>query len=267
MLDSHPTLQVSFVESGGSWLPAVMERMDEAQRQYGTWFLRPQLPMLPSEYVKRQVHVSFQHGRNVLSVLDICGLDALMWGSDYPHLEGTYPNTKQVLDSIFEGVSDAVRRAITGDNFAKLFRVPEPSEVTADRGSPARDGCTTERHDSEDAAEAVDEFFRRDRRAGRARVLPLDHPAAEALDPVAVDAQHLPVSQPAASEARYTTTGEAFAGSIASKPEAGSAGPMLVPAVMRVAAMGEMAFAVTPYRLISRAAMVVRETMPAFAAP
>ena len=104
-----------------------MERMDEAQRQYGTWFLRPKLPMLPSEYVKRQVHVSFQHGRNVLSVLDICGIEALMWGSDYPHLEGTYPHTKQVLASIFEGVADPVREAITGGNFAKLFRVPEPA--------------------------------------------------------------------------------------------------------------------------------------------
>jgi predicted TIM-barrel fold metal-dependent hydrolase len=83
--------------------------------------------MLPSEYVKRQVHVSFQHGRNVLSVLDICGLDALMWGSDYPHLEGTYPHTREVLASIFDGVSDPVREAITGGNFARLFRVPEPT--------------------------------------------------------------------------------------------------------------------------------------------
>jgi predicted TIM-barrel fold metal-dependent hydrolase len=126
VLDAHPTLHVSFVESGGSWLPAVMERMDEAQRQYGTWFLRPTLPMLPSEYVKRQVHVSFQHGRAALAVKDICGVDALMWGSDYPHLEGTYPNTRKVLEGIFDGVPDDVRRAITGGNFAKLFSVPEP---------------------------------------------------------------------------------------------------------------------------------------------
>ena len=126
VLDAHPSLHVSFVESGGSWLPAVMERMDEAQRQYGTWFLRPKLPMLPSEYVKRQVHVSFQHGRAALAIKDICGVDALMWGSDYPHLEGTYPNTRQVLESIFEGVPDDVRKAITGGNFAKLFSVPQP---------------------------------------------------------------------------------------------------------------------------------------------
>jgi predicted TIM-barrel fold metal-dependent hydrolase len=82
--------------------------------------------MLPSEYVKRQVHVSFQHGRAALAIKDICGVDALMWGSDYPHLEGTYPDTRKVLDGIFEGVSDDVRKAITGGNFAKLFTVPQP---------------------------------------------------------------------------------------------------------------------------------------------
>ncbi len=125
VLEEHPGLHVSFVESGGSWLPAVMERMDEAQRQYGGWFLRPKLPLLPSEYVKRQVHVSFQHGRAALAVMGITGLSALMWGSDYPHLEGTYPNTQAVLAQIFDGVSDDVRAAITGGNFAKLFTIPE----------------------------------------------------------------------------------------------------------------------------------------------
>jgi predicted TIM-barrel fold metal-dependent hydrolase len=127
VLEEHPGLHISFVESGGSWLPAIMERMDEAQRQYGTFFLRPKLPMLPSEYVKRQVHISFQHGRAVLSTLDVTGIDPIMWGSDYPHLEGTFPNTQTVLDGIFEGVDADVRAAITGGNFTKLFRVPDPS--------------------------------------------------------------------------------------------------------------------------------------------
>jgi predicted TIM-barrel fold metal-dependent hydrolase len=127
VLDAHPGLHVSFVESGGSWLPAIMERMDEAQRQYGTFFLRPRLPMLPSEYVRRQVHVSFQHGRAALAVAEITGLDALMWGSDYPHLEGTYPDTQAVLADIFDGVPDPIRDAITRENFARLFTVPAPS--------------------------------------------------------------------------------------------------------------------------------------------
>jgi predicted TIM-barrel fold metal-dependent hydrolase len=76
--------------------------------------------------VRRQVHVSFQHGRAALAVAGITGLDALMWGSDYPHLEGTYPNTQAVLADIFDGVPDPIRDAITRDNFARLFSVPDP---------------------------------------------------------------------------------------------------------------------------------------------
>jgi predicted TIM-barrel fold metal-dependent hydrolase len=124
VLEDHPDLHVSFVESGGSWLPPIMERMDEAQKQYGTFFLRPKLPMLASEYVRRQVHISFQHGRAALATIPFAGLDSLMWGSDYPHVEGTFPETKAVLDDIFDGVSDEVRAAITGGNFAKMFKVP-----------------------------------------------------------------------------------------------------------------------------------------------
>ena len=139
VLEDHPDLHVSFVESGGSWLPAVMERMDEAQRQYGGWFLRPKLPLLPSDYVKRQVHVSFQHGRAALAVMDICGVDALMWGSDYPHLEGTYPNTQAVLARDLRGRRDEVRKAITGGNFAKLFTVPD--HVAARAPTISDEGC------------------------------------------------------------------------------------------------------------------------------
>jgi hypothetical protein len=102
-----------------------MVSLDEAQRQYGTFFLRPRLPMLPSEYVRRQVHVSFQHGRAALAVPGITGLNALMWGSDDPRLEGTYPNTRAVLADIFDGVPDEIRTAITGGNFARLFAVPD----------------------------------------------------------------------------------------------------------------------------------------------
>ena len=73
------------------------------------------------------MHVSFQHGRAALAVADITGLDALLWGSGYPHLEGTYPNTQAVLADIFGGVPDAIRDAITRDNFARLFAVPGPA--------------------------------------------------------------------------------------------------------------------------------------------
>lgn len=124
VLDRHPDLHVLLVEGGASWLAALMEHMDEGYEQHGRW-ARPRLSMLPSELTRRQVHVSFQHDRAALATAHITGLDALLWGSDYPHLEGTWPNTKAEIEKIFEGVDDDnIRDALLGGSFEKLFKVP-----------------------------------------------------------------------------------------------------------------------------------------------
>jgi predicted TIM-barrel fold metal-dependent hydrolase len=124
VLDRHPKLHVLLVEGGASWLAALMEHMDEGYEQHGRW-ARPRLSMLPSELTKRQVHVSFQHDRAALATAHITGTDALLWGSDYPHLEGTWPNTKAEIDKIFDGVEDeSIKDALLGGSFEKLFKVP-----------------------------------------------------------------------------------------------------------------------------------------------
>jgi len=54
---------------------------------------------------------------------EIIGLDNLMWGSDYPHVDSTWPCSMQVLDEIFEGVGDDDRRKITRDNVKALYGI------------------------------------------------------------------------------------------------------------------------------------------------
>ena len=55
-----------------------------------------------------------------------------MWGSDYPHAEGTFPISRRIVDDLFDGlnVSDEVRRNVLGLNAARLFRI-EPSVQTS----------------------------------------------------------------------------------------------------------------------------------------
>ena len=56
------------------------------------------------------------------------GASRMMWGSDYPHLEGTWPNSEAEIEKIFEGVTDeSVRQALLGGSFEKLFKVPARS--------------------------------------------------------------------------------------------------------------------------------------------
>ena len=121
-LDRHPGLRVLIAEAGAAWVPALADRMDEAYRQHGM-FVRPKLSMLPSELIRRQVYASFQHderGRRG----DGDGLHQRAVGHDYPHLEGTFPHTQEVVTELFAGVDPEVRDLITRRNFTDLFTVP-----------------------------------------------------------------------------------------------------------------------------------------------
>jgi predicted TIM-barrel fold metal-dependent hydrolase len=130
VLERHPKLQVAFIEGGASWLASLCERMDEGYRQHEI-FARPKLTMLPSDYVRRQVHASFQRDRAALRTTDITGLGAVMFGTDYPHMEGTWPKTQETLAEIFDGASDEVRDAVAGGNLSRLLKLGDlsPSPV------------------------------------------------------------------------------------------------------------------------------------------
>ena len=123
VLDRHPNLKVMIVEGGASWVPAIADRMDEAYRQHGV-YVKPKLSMLPSELVYRQVYASFQHDRSAIGAVTSMEYRNVMWGDDYPHLEGTYGHTQQTLHDLFDGVDDDTRRLITIDTFESLFDVP-----------------------------------------------------------------------------------------------------------------------------------------------
>ncbi|MGB0113898.1 MAG: amidohydrolase family protein [Ilumatobacteraceae bacterium] len=126
VFDRHPDLHLICVEGGASWLPGLIERMDEAARSHNDW-VKPKLSRPPSEIIRDHVHATFQNDRSITLTFDVTGIDSLLWGSDYPHLEGTWPNTQHTLDQIFDGVDSEVRQRITGGTMAKLFNIETPA--------------------------------------------------------------------------------------------------------------------------------------------
>ena len=58
---------------------------------------------------------------------------AIMWGADYPHHEGTFPRSKDVLAHLFDGIeiSEQDKADIIGLNAARLFRLPHPVLLAA----------------------------------------------------------------------------------------------------------------------------------------
>jgi predicted TIM-barrel fold metal-dependent hydrolase len=119
-LDRHPTLKILVSEGGATWVPFIGDRMNEAYRQHGT-FVRPQLSMLPKEILYRQVYASFQHDETAPAAMSAMGYQNVMFGSDYPHLEGTFGHTQQTLHDLFDSVKPEVRQRITQGAFAELF--------------------------------------------------------------------------------------------------------------------------------------------------
>jgi predicted TIM-barrel fold metal-dependent hydrolase len=127
VLDRNPTTQLAVIECGASWLAALAERMDEVYEAHDL-FVRPKLTAKPSEIIRRQVHCSFQHDRACIMSRSVTGTGALMFASDYPHSEGTFPITPAVIDGLFEGtgVTDREIVDILGGNAARLFRFDHP---------------------------------------------------------------------------------------------------------------------------------------------
>ena len=118
--ERHPHLRVLVSEGGASWVPFVGDRMNEAYRQHSA-FVRPQLSKLPKEYLYEQVYASFQHDETAPAAMWAMGFQNVMFGSDYPHIEGTYGHTQKTLHELFDDVSPDVRHRITRGAFEELF--------------------------------------------------------------------------------------------------------------------------------------------------
>jgi predicted TIM-barrel fold metal-dependent hydrolase len=125
-LDRHPNLKVLISEGGATWVPFIADRMEEGYRQHGL-FVRPRLSRRPREIMHEQVYASFQHDRTAIGAYTALGYKNVLWGSDYPHSEGTYGHTQKVLHELFDDVDEDVRYHITRGAFLELFpHVGEP---------------------------------------------------------------------------------------------------------------------------------------------
>jgi predicted TIM-barrel fold metal-dependent hydrolase len=151
VMERHPTLQCIFTEQGTAWVPEELARLDYYQgrlsgsagaegsqeAKFGAGAIE-QLTMSPSEYWARQCHVgaSFVRPQEV-DMRDAVGVDHIMWGSDFPHLEGCWPYSRQHLRLAFAGVPEDEVRMMVGTNAAALYGFDmDLLEPLADRYGP-----------------------------------------------------------------------------------------------------------------------------------
>jgi len=78
--------------------------------------------MRPSDFFRRNIVLSFQEDAIGIRLRDVIGVDNMMWGSDYPHSESTFPQSRQILAEILEGVPDDEQAKIAALNTARVYR-------------------------------------------------------------------------------------------------------------------------------------------------
>ena len=117
-LERYPNIRISFGESGIGWLPYALDRMDfeweERFRDLG-------LKMKPSDYWRRQCKATFQFDRIGTKVIDDIGVETVMWGSDYPHPDGVWPESSKYIEEQFGHLPPDVVRKITCDNAREFY--------------------------------------------------------------------------------------------------------------------------------------------------
>ena len=122
VFERYPKLKVAIVEFELAWVPHLLGTMDytyNERHEEATYRFKGNL--LPSDYFHSNVYLSFQEDTVGLRMRDLIGVDTLMWGSDYPHSESTFPKSREILAQILQGVPPEEQAKIVGGNTARLY--------------------------------------------------------------------------------------------------------------------------------------------------
>ncbi|MBX3026126.1 amidohydrolase [bacterium] len=122
VFERFPRLRAGFIEAGAGWVPYLLQQMDDRFRRNRHW-TGCDLSLLPSEYFQRNCKVSFMYDPYAVQNRHACGVETLMWSSDYPHHGTDWPHSRRVIDQTFTGVPEAERHRILAGNCAELFRL------------------------------------------------------------------------------------------------------------------------------------------------
>ncbi len=126
VFERHPNLKLAITESTTVWVPETLTLMDfrYSETHYAAKLgdYRSHLSLKPSEYFRRSVFLGAScMPRKEVEMRHEIGLDNIMWGTDYPHPEGTWPTTKSQMIESFRGVPEPEIRAMLGENAAGLY--------------------------------------------------------------------------------------------------------------------------------------------------
>ncbi len=124
VLERWPDLRVVLVEAGIGWIPYFLERLDTMVDNHG-WKTFPEhaITEKPSFYWHRNMAATFEQDTTGMRLLDIIGIENLMWATDYPHPDSTWPRSRQVLEQHFGGMSRDDIELIASGNATRIYKL------------------------------------------------------------------------------------------------------------------------------------------------
>lgn len=120
--ERFPELRVVFLEANGGWIVPWLERLDHHAHIF-SWDV-PSLKLKPSEYFRRQCWISFDPDESSLAFSansPLCGSERIIWASDYPHPDATFPGVIEELGKAIAGLSASQQARIAGQNARELY--------------------------------------------------------------------------------------------------------------------------------------------------
>ena len=125
VFERYPKLQIGAIETELAWIPHFLDRIDYnyTQRQSEVAPYRFKGDALPSDFFHTNVFVSFQEDAMGIRDRHVIGLDQLMWASDYPHPESTFPRSREIIEEIMVDCTEEEKAMIVGGNSARVYRL------------------------------------------------------------------------------------------------------------------------------------------------
>jgi predicted TIM-barrel fold metal-dependent hydrolase len=146
VFDRHPDLKLMMTEVRADWLPATLRHLDDVFEKH-----RHDLPTRrrPSEWWGSNclVGASFTH-RSEIAMRHQIGVEGMGFGRDYPHAEGTWPNTLDYLQDLVGGIPEYDVRRILGQNAMEFFDLDVSAiDRVAQKVGPSLDFLTAGSHE------------------------------------------------------------------------------------------------------------------------
>ena len=116
VFDRFPRLKIVAAEWDIGWVAHMVAKLKDPDPKTG-------LKLTPADYFRRNIWFTFENDRAGVLTTPLYGAERFLWASDYPHGATTWPDSQQIVDQQFEGISEETRRKVTRQNAIDLYKL------------------------------------------------------------------------------------------------------------------------------------------------